>query len=180
MAGQMGPGPAAGAARAGGVAAGAALLAARDARQALLEAARPAGGEVLVAVALNVAGPEKEPPGALELQAWALAQLVGALPGARPVHSGGDAMGPFALLAVPGDPAAVKRACIGVEERRPAARLVDLDVYDQAGRPVDRAALGLAPRGCLLCPAPAVECIRLGRHPLPEVLDRVRGLLGEA
>ena len=53
-------------------------------------------------------------------------------------------------------------------------------MYDPAGRQLDRAALGLAPRACLLCPAPAVECIRLGRHPLPEVLDRVRGLLGEA
>jgi len=45
----------------------AAALAARDARQALLDAHRPAPGAALVALGLNVPGPEREPPGALEL-----------------------------------------------------------------------------------------------------------------
>jgi len=152
-------------------------LAARDARQALLDAHRPPTGAALVAVALNVPGPDREPPGALALQAWALARLVAALPGARPVHSGGDALGPFALLEVPGAPAGVKRACAAIEAATPAARLVDLDVYGPDGAPTGRAALGLPPRACLLCEAPAVECIRLRRHPPAAVLERVRALL---
>jgi holo-ACP synthase CitX len=154
-------------------------LAARDARQALLEAHRPAPGAALVALALNVPGPEREPPGALALFSWALARLALALPGVRPLHSAGDALGPFTLLQVEGDPAEVKRACLAIEEAVPSARLLDLDVYDAAGRQLGRAALGLPPRPCLACAAPAVECIRLGRHPLPELLDRVRALLDQ-
>ena len=127
----------------------AALLEARDARQALLEAGRPPAGAALLAVSLALPGADKEPPGALALFTWALAQAVVRLPGARPLHSGGDALGPFALLAVPAAPEAVKRTCLAVEAARPAARLVDLDVYDADGRQLDRAALGLPPRACL-------------------------------
>jgi holo-ACP synthase len=155
-------------------------LAARDARQALLEAHRPPAGLALVTLALNVPGPDREPPGALGLVSWALARLAAAFPEAQPVHSGGDALGPFTLLQVVGDPVEVKRACLDVEAAIPAARLLDLDVHGADGQPVGRAALGLPPRPCLVCPAPAVECIRLRRHPLPEVLDRVRALLADA
>jgi holo-ACP synthase CitX len=155
----------------------AAALAARDARQALVEAHRPPAGASLLAVSLNVPGPEREPPGALALQAWAIARAVLALPSARPVHSGGDALGPFALLEVAGAPLEVKRACVAIEAATPAARLVDLDVHGAEGAPVGRAALGLPPRPCLLCPAPAVECMRLARHPLPDLVASVRALL---
>jgi holo-ACP synthase len=154
------------------------LLEARDARQALLEAHRPRPGAALLAVSLAIPGAEKEPPGALELFAWALVQAVTRLPGARPLHSGGDALGPFGLLLVPAAAAAaVKRTCLAIEGARPAARLVDLDVYDPDGRQLDRAALGLPPRACLCCTAPAHECIRAARHPLPDVLARVHALL---
>jgi holo-ACP synthase len=155
----------------------AALLEARDARQALLEAHRPPPGAALLAVSLAIPGAEKEPPGALALFAWALAQVVCRLPGARPLHSGGDALGPFGLLEVPAGAAAAKRTCLAVEAARPAARLLDLDVYDPDGRQLDRAALGLPPRACLCCAAPAHECIRAARHSLPEVLARVDALL---
>ena len=156
-----------------------AALAARDARQALLDLHRPPAGAALVAVALNLPGPAREPPGALELQAWALARLVGAFPAARPVHSEGDALGPVTLFLVGGDPREVKRGCLAIEEARPAARLVDHDVLGPDGVPVGRAALGRPPRPCLLCEAPAVECIRLGRHPRADVLARVQALLGD-
>lgn len=152
-------------------------LSARDQRQALLDAHRPAPGAALVALALNVPGPEREPPGALELFTWALARLALAFPGARPVHSAADALGPFTLIQVEGDPTAVKGACLALEASAPSARLLDLDVYGADGRPVGRAELGLPPRPCLVCAAPAVECIRLRRHPLPEVLARVGALL---
>lgn len=157
----------------------AAALAARDARQALLDAHRPPPGAALVALSLNVPGPDREPPGALELFTWALARVAAAFPEVRPLHSGGDALGPFTLLEVAGEAVDVKRACLAIEGATPAARLLDLDVHGAGGVPVGRAALGLPPRPCLACPAPAVECIRLRRHALPELLDRVRGLLAE-
>jgi holo-ACP synthase CitX len=156
------------------------VLRARDARQALVLAWAGRAGGALVAVSLNVPGAEKVPRGARALHGWAVAAVAAAVPGARAVHAGGDALGPFALLDVPAPPAAAKAACLAVEGSYPAARLVDLDVYTPAGGAVDRAALGLAPRPCLLCDAPAVECMRLGRHPRADVVARARALLADA
>jgi holo-ACP synthase CitX len=160
------------------------VLRARDAREALVLAWAGQAGGALVAAALNVPGAEKVPPGARALHAWAVAEARAALPGARLVHESEDALGPFALLAVAARPEAAKAACLAVEGARPAGRLVDLDVYaPSAGAglaPVDRAALGLPPRPCLLCDAPARECIRLGRHPRADVVTRARALLADA
>lgn len=162
-------------------ASGAELLAARDARQALVDrAAAAARGATLVAVALNVPGAEKAPPGARALHRWAVAQVGAALPGARTEHEGDDALGPFALLTVPVSPEVAKAACLAIEGSHPAGRLVDLDVQEPSGAALDRAALGLAPRPCLLCAEPARECMRLRRHPLADVVARARALLADA
>jgi len=155
------------------------LLAARDARQALLDRHLAGGHAAVVAVSLNLPGPEKAPPGAAALFHWALGQLGGALASHRPraLHEGDDALGPFALLAVDLPPAAAKGTCLALEASLPAGRLLDLDVHGPEGAPVGRADLGLPPRPCLVCDAPARECIRLGRHPADAVAARVRALL---
>jgi holo-ACP synthase CitX len=153
------------------------LLAARDARQAILDRHAGPGTRVRVALSLAVPGAQKAPPGASALFAWGLAEAGRTLPGARTMHAALDALGPFALLAADGDPAAVKLACVAVESSRPAARLLDLDVLGPDGALVDRARLGLPPRACLACDAPAHECIRVARHDLTDVVRRARALL---
>jgi len=156
----------------------ASLLAARDARQAALD--RELGsGTTLVALSLGVPGPDKAPPGAAALFAWACQGVAEAFPGARLLARRDDALGPFALWAVPIEARAAKLRCISLESSRPAARLVDLDVYAGDGAPADRAALDLPPRACLCCAEPARECIRLGRHPFPELVGQARALLSE-
>jgi holo-ACP synthase CitX len=75
------------------------------------------------------------------------------------------------------EPANLKRICIELESVAPFARLIDADVYDPHGTAVDRATLGLLPRPCLVCEAPARECIRLGRHAGAELTRRVHELL---
>ncbi|HET9552042.1 MAG TPA: triphosphoribosyl-dephospho-CoA synthase [Anaeromyxobacteraceae bacterium] len=155
------------------------MLAARKARQAKLDRHAKAGHGALVAVSLDMPGVEQAPPGSAELFVWALARMEVALPGDRPVrlHVGDDALGPFALLAMRAAPLQAEAACLAVEASHPAARLVALDVYGPGGVAVDRAALGLPPRLCLLCDAPARECIRLGRHPAEALAARVAALL---
>jgi holo-ACP synthase len=155
------------------------LLAARDARQALLDRHLADGGPALVAVALNLPGPEKAPPGSQALFDWAVERATTGLPGARAVHLGRDALGRFAILAVPIDAVAVKGACLAIEASRPAARLVDLDVYQPGGRVLDRARLGLPPRRCLACDQPARECILLARHDSATVVARAHALLAD-
>jgi len=156
-----------------------ALLRARDERQALIDRLRPPPGQSLVALALNVPGASKSPPGAARLVTWALARVRRALPGARLLLRHEDAAGPFALVAAAAPPEPVKRACLEVEESCPAARLVDLDVYRDDGQPCGRAAVGLPPRTCLVCDRPAVECIRAGRHAQRTVRAQLRQLLAD-
>jgi triphosphoribosyl-dephospho-CoA synthase len=156
-----------------------ALLRARDERQALLDRLRPPSGEAVVALALNVPGREKSPPGAARLVTWALARVRRALPGSRLLLRHEDAAGPFALVAVAAPTLPVKRACLEVEEACPAARLVDLDVYGPDGQQLDRSAVGLPPRRCLLCDGAAADCIRARRHAQRHLLEGVRQLLAD-
>jgi holo-ACP synthase CitX len=154
----------------------AAVLAARDGRQA--ELLRHLGaGRAVVAASLAIPGAVKEPPGALALFAWALGEVEAAVPGVRLLHAWSDALGPFAIFAAPGAPAAVKVRCLEIERSRSAARLVDLDVYSPDGAPCDRASLALPPRGCLVCHRAAHECARTRRHAPDEVVARAHALL---
>ena len=70
-----------------------------------------------------------------------------------------------------------KRRCLTIEERDPAARLVDLDVYDRDGAQLGRAQLGLPTRRCLICGEAAVDCMREKRHPLEAIVARTDELL---
>jgi holo-ACP synthase CitX len=152
------------------------LLAARDARQAALARHRGAG-RTLVALSLAVPGAIKQPPGAGALFAWAAAEVRRAFPGARPLETFEDALGPVALWAMPAAAAEAKTRCMAIEASRPAARLVDLDVYSPEGVSIDRASLQLPPRACLCCDEPARECILLARHGFPELVHRALALL---
>ncbi len=157
---------------------GSSILAAREARQELLDRHRgtfPA----FIFLSLNIPGEEKSPPGSTEIFAWALARLKAALPHLALLEKGNDRLGPFALLAVGQEATTLKRLCISLEESHPAARLIDLDVYDRSGIQIGRGSLGLPPRPCLVCHQPAVDCMRLGRHGYREVAARVEGLLAE-
>ena len=152
------------------------ILASRDARQAVLDRHRGAG-RTLVALSLAVPGVAKAPPGAGSLFAWGAREIARAFPGAERLDTRVDALGPFALWSTPTWPDAAKARCVALEASRPAARLLDLDVYSPEGAPVDRASLLLLPRPCLCCDQPARECILLGAHGFPELAARARELL---
>jgi holo-ACP synthase CitX len=153
------------------------LLSARDARQEILRRACEQGETAVVFLSLNLPGEDKSPPGSWELFLWAGSSLMGALPGWVLRHRGFDALGSCSLFAGEGDPTSVKRRCMALESAHPFCRLLDLDVYDGDGNPVDRALLGLPPRECLLCSGPARECIRLQRHGGRKLKEKVRELL---
>jgi holo-ACP synthase CitX len=143
-----------------------ALLAARDARAELiahLAAALPRDHS-LVFLSLNVPGASKSSPRLARLARRARRTVLASLPGTDLARDGHDALGPWAAVACAGDAAATKQHAVALEETLPAGRLLDLDVVTSAGAVIGRAALGLPPRRCLVCPEPAVDCIRAGRH----------------
>lgn len=151
------------------------LLEAREKRQALVERAGDAGRAVVFA-STNIPGRDKCPPGVTHLLGQAVEKIARSLP-AEPLDHGLDGLGPWAAFSVRLPPDAVKRATIDIESTLPAGRLLDLDVYTADGQQVDRASLGLAPRACLACDRPAVECMRLVRHSPDAVVAAAASLL---
>jgi holo-ACP synthase CitX len=153
------------------------LLAARDARQQALARALPAGWPATLALALNIAGADKTPPGAGALFSVVMRRLAEVFPQGVVLQRSDDALGPCALLGLrlPADEA--KRLCLTIEESEPAARLVDLDVYCADGTQLGRAQLGLPARRCLVCGEAAVDCMREKRHPLEAIVARTDELL---
>jgi len=139
------------------------LLEARDRRQALLERLFPSLFPSTVMLSLNLPGDRKTGERAERLFTWGEGALRAALPAER-IERGSDALGPFALYHSSLEADAIKMLAMAVEMGHPAGRLLDLDIYDPTGRPVDRANLGIPPRPCLLCPEPALACIRSRRH----------------
>jgi holo-ACP synthase CitX len=153
------------------------LLAARDRRHAALQQALSQGWRATLFLSLAVPGPDKTPAGAAGLFAWARREAEAACGNLAGSREGQDRLGPFAILGSGMEPEPLKQICVGLEAIAPFARLIDADVYDPQGAAVDRAALGLPPRCCLVCTAPARECIRLGRHDGAELSRRVHELL---
>jgi holo-ACP synthase CitX len=157
---------------------GSSILAAREARQELLEGHRGTFPAIIF-LSLNIPGEEKSPCGTEELFAWAFERLAAGFPDLSLLKRGHDRLGPFSLLSAGQEAVRVKRLCVCLEISHPAARLIDLDVYDRGGAQIGRSSLGLPPRPCLLCHHPAVECMRLSRHGLAELVAETERLLME-
>jgi triphosphoribosyl-dephospho-CoA synthase len=156
------------------------FLAARDDRQRelrqALAAAGACGAASVLMVSTNVPGGAKERPGLAELVHEALDRLEDAI-GLEVGLSRVDALGPFHLGHAAVSPQEAKRAALLLEAATPEGRLLDLDIYGLDGVQVDRAALDLAPRTCLLCGEPAGACMRLRRHAPEALVARVDALL---
>jgi holo-ACP synthase len=153
------------------------LLAARDGRQQALEQVLARGQEATLFLSLAIPGGNKRPPGTQRLFHWARQSLVAAYPQLLELRTGGDALGPYAILAGPVDPYQLKRGCVELEGSFATSRLLDADVYTANGVAVDREALQLGQRSCLICEAPAKECILLARHPYAELVRKTDELL---
>jgi len=152
------------------------LLQARDSRQALLDGLFPSPFPTTVMLSLNLPGADKGGERAARLFDWGEKALLGALRVVATVR-GSDQLGPFALYRAELEAREVKRLGIALESLHPAGRLLDVDIYDQSGRQLDRAALDLAPRSCLLCPEPAVACIRAKRHTSEALMIRAQAVI---
>lgn len=87
--------------------------------------------------------------------------------------------GPEFIAAVAADAQQVKAAMIELEEADPWGRLWDVDVLDEAGRPINRTTMGAGPRRCLICDRPSPQCARSRRHSVAELQFAVAALVGD-
>lgn len=71
----------------------------------------------------------------------------------------------------------IKQICINFENFYTIGRLLDIDVYQQNDKMepviIDRDALGLAPRQCLICEETAKDCTRNRTHSLMELRQKI-------
>lgn len=67
-------------------------------------------------------------------------------------------------------PEEAKLCAVDVEEGAPWRRVLDIDVITDSG-PLSRSDIGLPPRRCLICDAPAKLCARSGSHSLGELRE---------
>lgn len=153
------------------------ILRTRDNRQDQLDRHLAAGYPATLFLSLNIPGAIKSPPGAGKLFAWALDKLAEERSGLSVLENSHDLLGSYAIAGIHQDAVEVKHRCIALETSQPAARLMDLDVYDSQGRQIDRAFLSLPSRPCLVCNRSALECIRLGRHTALDLTDKINELL---
>lgn len=135
----------------------------------------------LVCFTMNIAGPIKNSPLIRRGFAAGCHDLEAALrrEGMTVLHKQTtDApTGSEAFYAVDADLLRLKKLTAELEDASPMARLYDMDVLDVNGEKVDRTALALPVRRCLLCGAPAKECARSRRHTVDELQAKTRALL---
>jgi holo-ACP synthase len=153
------------------------ILRARDRRQEALARALSRGFQATIFLSLNIPGPEKIPSGSKDLFLWALEKLQECFPDVTTYKKCSDALGHYSIMGVDRSPIEVKEHCMGLEIRNPSARLIDLDVYSANGVQIDRKSLDFPARPCLVCREDAVECMRLQRHLLNEVISKAHELL---
>lgn len=134
---------------------------------------------VLIQIGLCLpGGPDHYPTGRLSARAGRAvrARLLAARIAVSAETALDTSMGPISLLSVVADARTVKQMMVDLEEQSPLGRLWDIDVVGPDG-PVDRSALGLAPRRCLVCDRSAHVCRKLGAHPLAEVVAAAKRII---
>lgn len=138
----------------------------------------------LVCFTMNIAGPIKNNPLIRRGFELGCRDLENALrrEGMTVLHkqTTDAATGNEAFYAVDADLLRLKKLTAELEDTTPMARLYDMDVLDVNGEKVDRTALALPVRRCLLCGAPAKECARSRRHTVEELQAKTRELLQTA
>ena len=84
------------------------------------------------------------------------------------------------VVAVRGlSPLALKSLTLELENVSESSRLLDLDVLDRDGQPVDRSHFDLPSRSCFLCDQPAKVCAAARTHPLASLHEHLSGLLSD-
>lgn len=156
-----------------------ALLRSRDersARQKELLAAFP--GCSLVCLTVIVPGEVKRTRESLIVAGAGVAELTGRFAGGlkhaefRDLETGYEA-----YFVLPQKASEVKAVCCSIEENHPLGRLMDIDVLGTDALPLERSAIGLPPRKCLICGREARVCMRLGAHGRAELEAKIKQMI---
>ena len=160
------------------------LLAERDARSNLRRSWLGQGA-VLLSLQMNIAGPRKRSPLLDAYFERARLRLLERLEGrGASVEEEVKRVG-FAGLSAHYrikeiSAYELKQLCMEMEAENPAARLLDLDVWDEQGNALSGFEMGRGRRKCLLCDAEAHVCARSRRHSLDKIWEKSLGLIHDS
>ena len=146
---------------------------AREARAAKQLQLMKSHGTSLVCLSMNIAGPVKQ--NGLIRQAFGegVQLLSDTLAGNhldvihKETHF--EKTGPEAYFCARGNAERIKRLTIGIEDRNPFGRLLDIDVFEKNGAKVARPDIAQPSRLCLMCDHPSAVCARSRRHTAEEL-----------
>ena len=133
-------------------------------------------GRPLLGLTMNIAGPVKRSALGDFLFRETLGELWDRIGGEILHQERVDAATGLEAILVCALPAVeVKVLAVELETKRPAGRLLDLDVIDTNGEKLSRE----TPRRCLVCGGPAGPCARSRAHGLPAIREATERLLRE-
>lgn len=136
----------------------------------------------LICFTLNIPGPDKE--GLLIKKGFQLGcrLLGGQLKAWKIVHQEQrcSAAGWEAFFCVDAPAEQLKRATVHLEDKTAGGRIFDMDILTPDGEKLDREALGLPRRRCLLCDKDAAVCGRRRTHSLDALYQKTVSLLEDS
>ena len=76
-------------------------------------------------------------------------------------------------ISVDLDPLQTKKIVTDIESNHYLGRLFDFDVFDSMHNQINRAAIQLKPRKCLLCDEEVLKCMRMKNHSYEELIAKI-------
>jgi holo-ACP synthase len=77
------------------------------------------------------------------------------------------------FISVDLDPYQAKKIAAEIEDTHDLGRIFDIDVFDQLHNQLNREAIQLMPRKCLLCDEEALVCMKMKNHTYEELIEKV-------
>jgi DNA-binding GntR family transcriptional regulator len=77
------------------------------------------------------------------------------------------------FISVDLDPYQAKKIAAEIEDTHDLGRIFDIDVFDQLHNQLNRSAIQLKPRKCLLCDEEALVCMKMKNHTYEELIEKV-------
>lgn len=77
------------------------------------------------------------------------------------------------FISVDLDPYQAKKIAAEIEDTHDLGRIFDIDVFDQLHNQLNRSAIQLKPRKCLLCDEEALVCMKMKTHTYEELIQKV-------
>lgn len=152
------------------------MLNARERRTELQQQLLARNGVPLISFTLNIAGPVKVFPMAVNTFEEGLHLILCQCKAYRlPILEKAEtreSTGYECFLSVNAPARQIKEALCLLEESSSLGRLFDIDVLDVDGRKISRTDLGLPERTCLICGNPAAVCSRSRAHSVDALLTR--------